>query len=83
MFDKTLDKLYGKTNQGSLVKYWLDNNSLQLNIENSCYLHFNNLTLDNTEYNIVIDKKFILNKVSSIKYLELYIDNQLKSEHSY
>jgi len=32
--DKSLDKLYEKTNDRlSLAKQWLDNNSLQLNVE--------------------------------------------------
>jgi len=75
--DKSLDKLHDKTNEGlSLVKYWLFgyiiiNNSLQLNIEKSYYLHFsiNNLSIDDIKYNIIINKNFILKKVSSIKHL--------------
>jgi len=80
-------------NSSATVKNWMDNNSLSINMDKTKFIHFgirNNplakeLKITVYSYNCLTNinpkincKCVSLNRVSSMKYLGIYIDENLK-----
>ena len=60
-----------------LLSTWLKSNKLSLNAHKTFFQLFHRARMKTTNYFIIIVDKYVLNKVTSIKYFGVLIDHKL------